>query len=76
MEINKKKETTNDTQNLTSKSTKLASSSQTSNNLPAIKPKSEISLAKEFTNGVIKALSNPEVSREGTFEENAAKTRR
>lgn len=70
MDIDKKQENASDTQDLASSTTNLASNTpNVGTNLPAVKPRSEVSLAKEFTNGVIKALSNPEVSREGTFDE-------
>jgi len=70
METNKKQENTSDLQDIANTTTNLASSTpNVATNLPAVKPSSEVSLAKEFTNGILKALSNPKVSREGTFEE-------
>ena len=70
METNKKQENASDLQDIANTTTNLAySTPNVATNLPAVKPSSEVSLAKEFTNGILKALSNPKVSREGTFEE-------
>jgi len=41
--------------------------------LPAIKPRSDVSLAKEFSSNVIKSFFNSEVVKEKTFEENVEK---
>lgn len=43
------------------------------NYLSAIKPRSEVSLAKEYAVNVIKSFSNSEVAKEKTFEENVEK---
>ncbi len=43
------------------------------NYLPAIKPRSDVSIAKEFNVNIIKSFSNSEVAKEKTFEENVEK---
>jgi hypothetical protein len=74
MDTNDKPENASGTQDLASTTTNIASSTPTNATPPPTspapkEPSNEASLAKEFTNGVIKVLSNPPASREGTFEE-------
>jgi hypothetical protein len=72
MDTNKKIENASDTQNLASTTPDITNTPPP----PPPAPKettSDASLAKEFTEGVIKVLSNPPASREGSFEEDVDK---
>ncbi|WP_396169321.1 hypothetical protein [Flavobacterium sp.] len=76
MDTNDKPENASGTQDLASTTANIASSTPTnatpSTTPPAPSPKessNETSLAKEFTNGVIKVISNPPASRDESFED-------
>ncbi len=78
MDTNDKPENASGTQDLASTTANIASSTPTNSTPPPPppapkEPSSETSLAKEFTNGVIKVLSNPAVSRGDSFEETVEK---
>lgn len=77
MDTNDKPENASGTQDLASTTATIASSTPTNSTPPPPtapkEPSSEASLAKEFTAGVIKVLSNPTVSRGDSFEETVDK---
>jgi hypothetical protein len=74
MDTNDKPENASGTQDLASTTANISSSTPTNSTPPPPKePSSEVSLAKEFTAGVIKVLSNPTVSRGDSFEETVDK---
>lgn len=77
MDTNDKPENASGTQDLASTTANIASNTPANTPPPPTPPtppapkeaSNETSLAKEFTNGVIKVLSNPPVSRDGSFED-------